>query len=444
MLNLKIYKTLKNFDNSRPLRFGMPGHKGNATFCKRFGGANLDVTELTALNLEKVVGDAEFDIADILRAKYAKILTNGSTAGIQCMLHAVKNRGKEIIINRTAHKSVYNALKLCGISPIVADFGFDYGLPNNPTTASTEKLLDTHPKAIGVLYTYPDYFGRTFDIKKISAVLKKRNKLLLIDGAHGGHYAYTDDKPYAGDYADIWVDGVHKTLPALNQGAVLLCSNAELIPSLEKAVDIFCTTSPSYPIMASVEYAVKFMNERGRQEIERVSDSLAELKFKIARSGVTFMEKTDALKLAVDFGSAGICTDTAEKLLIKKGIHAELNDGRYLLFMFSALTKKSEINALARAIVWIAKTVKRTEVFEGKTYSIPERKMPYLLAVSSAVEEVPLSNAVGQIAGENAGLFPPCYPVVTAGEVITDDVIKVLSATNVFGVKNGKIKIVKG
>lgn len=440
-MKLHIYQAINQFASSKPMRLGMPGHKGRLPLFKNY--AKLDVTEYTALDVDVAVKKAEGDIAKILKTKYAKILTNGSTLGILAMIYAVKGRGKEIIINRTAHKSVYNALKLCGINPIIADFGFDNGLPVNPTVSETEKLLDMHPKAIGVLYTYPDYYGRVFEIKKISEILKAKNKLLLIDGAHGGHYAYTSDRAYAGEYADVWVDGVHKNLPALNQGALLLSSNEGLIPKLEEGLNLFATTSPSYPIMASVEYAVKYMNTHAKSQIERVEDVLAELKIKVARAGVTFVETTDSLKLTLDFGGAGIDASWAEQQLINKKIHCELNDGRYLLFMFSVFTKSGEIKKLCRALLSIIKRANKTDVCMDKPHVEPQRKLKYLVAIEDSGEYVDLDNAIGKIAGDNAGLFPPCYPLVTAGEVIDERTAKLLKATNVFGVKDGKIKIVK-
>ena len=71
--------------------------------------------------------------------------------------------------------------------------------------------------------------------------------------------------PYAGDFADIWVDGVHKTLPCLTQAALLNVGNKGLIAKVTNAVNMFRTTSPSYAIMSSIEYGEKFMAENGRE-----------------------------------------------------------------------------------------------------------------------------------------------------------------------------------
>ena len=52
--------------------------------------------------------------------------------------------------------------------------------------------------------------------------------------------------------------------------------------------------------------------------------------------------------------------------------------------------------------------------------------------------------AVGRVAAENIGFFPPCYPVVTAGEVITRQAAEAISrAKNSFGLINGLFKVVK-
>jgi arginine/lysine/ornithine decarboxylase len=45
---------------------------------------------------------------------------------------------------------------------------------------------------------------------------------------------------------------------------------------------------------------------------------------------------------------------------------------------------------------------------------------------------------------ENAGITPPCLPVVVAGEIISVQAAELLmSAKNTFGINSGKIKVVK-
>jgi arginine/lysine/ornithine decarboxylase len=81
--------------------------------------------------------------------------------------------------------------------------------------------------------TSPDYYGNVADYQELRAYCDKEGKLLLVDGAHGGHLHF-DKELYAGSYADIWVDGVHKSLPCYTQGAVVSARNEKLAEALEE------------------------------------------------------------------------------------------------------------------------------------------------------------------------------------------------------------------
>ena len=73
-----------------------------------------------------------------------------------------------------------------------------------------------------------------------------------------------------------------------------------------------------------------------------------------------------------------------------------------------------------------------------------ERIMPYLTAIKSKFEYVKFKNAVGRICAINTGVFPPCYPVLTAGEKITASAVEILKNSEyTFGLNDGKIKVVK-
>lgn len=420
----------------------MPGHKGRCKFLLRLNACKLDVTELKAIDNEKIVRDAEIDCQKILGARHLRFLTDGSTSGIFSMLYAVKDMGDELIINRTAHKSVYNALKLLGIAPVVVDGRALSGAEQTPSVEITERVLDAHPNAIGVLYTYPDYYGREYQIENLSALLKKRGKLLIIDGAHGGHYKFIGNA-YAGDFADLWVDGAHKTMPTLNQGAIVCTSREDLIRKLDEGVGIFSTTSPSYPILASVEYGVKYTAQKCAKTHDNFLGWLNKLKTKLTKLGLWVMEKTDPYKLSVDFGGAGYRTDEIENLLIKKGVHAEMNDKRHILFMFSVLTSLSDLKRLYRAIKYAVSLAQKSEPKQNDKIPVGERVMPYLQAVNAENEYIPLLDAENRISAENIGKFPPCYPLVVAGERVTGEVIRELDCENTFGIKDGKIKVVK-
>lgn len=436
-MKLHILQAVNNYAKKSPVRLHMPAHKGDKNFIALFGGAEIDITELKSADNERAVVLAEQDIKDILGAKSVTIASDGASMAVFALVYAVKSLGNKMIINRTAHKCVYNALVNFGIEPIIVGGIAEDGLPEVITSSELDKVLTDNPSAIGALFTYPDYYGRTFDIASVKAVLEKHGKKLLIDNAHGGHYAFIDGYRYAGLYADAWVDSAHKVLCTLNQGAIIAVNDQMLVDGVKQGAGIFSTSSPSYPILASVEYGVKKADAE-RQENTLFCKSVENLKEEISSFGFDVIKDTDCFKLAVDFGGN---VDAVEKYFEDNGFYAEMNDGRRLLFMFSFQTTADEILRLKETFKKL--TVQKADVLSRK-YILGERKTDYITATSSKWEYTRLEDAVGKVSAVNAGTFPPCFPLVLAGESITQDVVNTLMhAHAVFGVVDGNIKTLK-
>ena len=197
----KIYQMLFTANKKAHLSFHTPGHKN----------AKWDITELSfSDNLSSPKGcilQAEQDIATLLQAQKSFILTDGSTSGVLSMLYAARRLGaKTVAFALASHKSVYNGCKILGLTPLVYE------------NAETQTLV--FKKADVIFITSPNYYGSVADLQSLRAFCDENDKLLLIDGAHGGHLRF-EKTLYAGSYADMWVDGVHKSLPAFTQGAVV-------------------------------------------------------------------------------------------------------------------------------------------------------------------------------------------------------------------------------
>ena len=436
-MQLKIENAIKKYNSAHPIRFHMPGHKGGK-FIKF--NPSCDVTELEFIGNEQAVNSAEKDVAEILSAKFCRFLSDGASAGIFASLYAVKDKGKKIIISRSSHKSLYNSLKIFGIEPIIVGGLDNDGLPTLITEEEIKHNLDGD--VIGAFLTYPDYYGRTFDIEGISKLLKENGKLFLVDNAHGNHYKFFGLK-YAGDYADVWVDGVHKTNYTFNQGALVCTNNQFLISALNEGVNIFSTTSPSYIILSSVEYGVKYSFYKGGKDFLRVKDKVKSAKQHLQNLGLKVVNSDDPFKLTVDFASSLFSVRSSQKILEDNKIFAELIDEKRILFMFSASTKNSEIDKLVKVIEKITHVLPREKTVKEKSPKIPERAVDYLTAVNGKAEYVLIKDAVGKITAENFGTFPPCYPVSVAGEVIQKENLEFLDGKDVFGITDGKIKTLK-
>ena len=314
--------------------FHTPGHKR----------AGADITELPysdcLVSPTGVILRAERDVAQILGAARSFLLTDGSTCGVFSMVGAMKARGVEkLAVPAFSHPSVYHACEALGVEIVPIPQDMVRGFSVQPTAEAIKTALED---ADALLLTSPDYYGFFAPLKEARRLCSEARKPLAVDGAHGSHLHFSAE--YAGKYADLWVDGVHKSLPALTQGAVV-SANAEWAEALQSSVVKFRTTSPSYPIMASVEYAVKFpRNEK------------IELAAKAAKRDMGALFNADWTKIVVPFADTG----RAERFLEAHGVYPEFNDGNYLMFYLSPCTKARELKKLVR----LTKDLPRREVAE--------------------------------------------------------------------------------
>ena len=421
--NCKIYGMLEG-QSSAHISFHTPGHKTQG----------WDITELSySDNLScphGCIAEAQRDIAEILGAEKSFILTDGSTSGVLSMLHVAKSFGvKTIAVCANAHKSVWNGCKLLGITPLVYPQKYRGKIPYTPTMSALKtEFSEILRTADALFFTSPDYYGNITDLKAVRAYCDETGKLLLIDGAHGGHLHFHKEV-YAGTYADLWVDGVHKSLPAFTQGAVVSARNKRLADALSEAVDIFRTTSPSYPIMASVEYAVKYPQNKVLEENAAAFE----------KSCARIANSDDWTKLCAVFGDQAF---DVEKDFEKLGIFPEFCDGNVLTFYLSPATKAEDFETLKTHLkqAFEKYPLSKDENVENDVQRIPAP----LVFEETEVEWVKISAAEGRVCALNCGLFPPCTSLIFSGERITAEKLALLEkADNLFGVQEQKILVLK-
>jgi arginine/lysine/ornithine decarboxylase len=192
---------------------------------------------------------------------------------------------------------------------------------------------------------------------------------------------------------------------------------------LEEAVGIFRTTSPSYPIMASVEYAVKYpSNPRLEKLVKEPAGETARLKI-----------NDDWTKVLVLGGKHAFAIQQA---LEKKGIFAEFCDGETVMFYLSPATTLWQFKTLIKAV---------KKVLKQYPYQAREQApAPTLYAIDGETEDVQLGEAENRICVKECGLFPPCTPLIRKGERITKEKIELLQKANgTFGLTDGKITVLK-
>ncbi len=388
----------------RHISFHTPGHKR----------AGADITELSysddLSDPTGVLALAQADAARILGADASFFLTDGSTSGIYAMLFALRRAGKmRVAVPVYAHKSVFHACEALGLTPVYIAQGIREGIPCQPTEDALSQALS---QADALLLTSPDYYGFFPPLAAARALCGGAGKPLLADGAHGSHLHGTP--MHAANFADMWVDGVHKSLPALTQGAVV-SAKGTWTRFLAEGVEFFRTSSPSYPILASIEYALKYP-----------SDSRTEAAAVRAKRELGALDNDDWTKVVVPFGS---CADAAQSFLERRGVYPEFNDGNYLMFYLSPATRVRQLKKLVR----LCRPLARGELCSDA---------PVAGMVGGKTVTMPLSEAVGRTCARACGIVPPCVPLIARGEVVTPQAVqRLLKAKHTFGLTDGKILV---
>ncbi|HBQ86104.1 MAG TPA: hypothetical protein DD811_06460, partial [Syntrophomonas sp.] len=226
-----------------------------------------------------------------------------------------------------------------------------------------------------------------------------------------------------------------KTLPVLNQGACLhLAESLKGSRSVNQAVSLITTTSPSYPIMASIELARALLEEKGAALLDQALDYAAQFRQK-ARSlgglkcyreellGVPGVKGLDGLKILIGTGKTGLTGYELDRILREKyQIQVEIADNKYILAMFSIFHQKQDWDYFYQALRQIAQTVAVAGPAEPEMVALPpypEVVLSPRQAFKNPVKRMPLKECRGKLAGEMVAAYPPGIPCLLPGELIT-------------------------
>ncbi len=449
--------------------FHMPGHKGGRGINPK--GAEfylellkLDLTELAGLDdlhhPRGIILEAQQMAAKLFHAEQTFFLVNGSTGGNLVMVLAACDAGDKLIVERNAHKSIINGLLLAGARPVFVAPEIDQGLgiARGVTLAVLQEALADNPDAKGVLLTNPSYYGYSRDLAEISELVHRYNMPLLVDEAHGAHYGFHPAFPLSAmmQGADVAVQSTHKMLSAMGMGSMLHVNGARIDRErLSFFLEMVQSSSPSYPIMASLDLTRAWIAEEGSAIWDEALAAIGEFK------GSLFGKLTELelisyeplkliihLKNQVEINGKVFTGEDLNQRLMRRGIYVELADYSNVLCLFSAGTKKQELDMLWTALMEIdqelsmlaqAKLVK-TEPKQGLQdkamtapidYTFQGIDLNYILTAKNEI--VPLAVAKNRRASEMITPYPPGIPVIQLGERITSEMISYLNRQFVSG-----------
>lgn len=467
MTTLPILRFLTGHAAKQTVSFHMPGHKGSALYRRLGYGAFLDslmdcdITEIPgADNLfqtEGILKAAQEEYAKLYGVRGSYLLINGTSGGVIAAILASVSPGRKLIMARNSHKAIYNSLVLGGIQPVYAypEMNPAYGISGEITAAEIERCLRENPDADAVILPSPNYYGICSDIKAIAEVVHARGKVLIVDQAHGAHLHFFrasgfSDMPASAeeDGADIVINSVHKTLASFTQSAVLNL-NSDRVDQyvLEDKLQMIQSTSPSYLLMASLDINADILkNHRDvlmREWYEslryfyREAGSIPGLA--VIGSPVSGEDgvRLDITKINLDMSALGLDAGTLERLLMERGIYAELTTGNILMCMTGIGNTRRDMERLVAALREIS------GMYAGQAGAGVRRKPVnavfaeklVLCSVPVRKERIPLAEGAGRVCASSIIPYPPGIPFVCPGEVLTAEVIRYIAELRGAGEK---------
>lgn len=439
-----LYEKLKIYQQSDYYGFHMPGHKRNKEKFPIGLPYEIDITEIEGFDdlhhAESILKEAQERAARLYKADESHFLVNGSTVGILSAVLGVTERGDKILVARNCHKSVYHAIYMNELEPLYVYPKYEKDLQINGEISckEIEEILEKEKEIKAVVIVSPTYDGVVSDVENIAKITHKYHIPLIVDEAHGAHFGFHKAFPKNANEkgADIVIHSVHKTLPAMTQTALLhLSGDIVNRESVRSYLHILQSSSPSYILMASIDYCMEMLEKRRNTLFDEYVERLLSLRRELdslKHLRVIRTEHFDISKLIISVKDTNITSGELSEILLEKyHLQMEMTAGTYVLAMTTVGDTVEGFSRLKKALFEIDRELKIDRT-EGKELELPHLPLIYKSAKvireaqKAGLSYVKWEDAEGQIAGEYAYVYPPGIPFLVPGEQITKEAVECL------------------
>ncbi|WP_130618018.1 Orn/Lys/Arg decarboxylase N-terminal domain-containing protein [Dyella amyloliquefaciens] len=313
------FKALKKLTEEGAYQWDAPGHMGGAAYLKHPAGAEfheffgenimradigISNAELGSwLDVEGPPADSQRMAARVFGADWTFYVLAGSSASNRIVAQAAIGRDEMVVADRNCHKSLNHAMTLCGARPVYFQPSRNgYGMiglipPKRFSKTHIQGLVADSPLTAGAkstepvyaVVTNPTYDGLLYNVDKVTELLSASVDRVHFDEAW---YAYGKFHPIyehrfamgvPRDMKDrptvVAVQSTHKMLPAFSMASYIHVSNSkrgEIAWSpIKEAFMMHGTTSPYYPLIASLDIATAMMDEPSGPALLRETVSMA-------------------------------------------------------------------------------------------------------------------------------------------------------------------------
>ncbi|NLC39485.1 MAG: aminotransferase class I/II-fold pyridoxal phosphate-dependent enzyme [Clostridiaceae bacterium] len=475
---LPLVSALKTVRNRHS--FHMPGNRAGRSFSAEFRTllTYLDTTEL------ENTGDINDPAGVMLRAlelaaktfgsAQTYFITSGSSISLRIAMAGAFKPGDRVLVAKGSHLSVTNSCALLDLEAVLIKQDV---LPRfadgQPSEAEVLRSLKEEENLSGVLLTTPGYYGENLPLERICRTAHDLGIPVIVDSAHGAHFAIKVRGESFGEKnwprtalsqgADIVAQSAHKTLPALTPASMLHLSQAAINSGrvssarLARMLPVFQTSSPSFPIAASLDYARDFIDHDAAGYVSKLLDLLDEFVAKLPPElSREYIAGDDPCRLVIDYSASNCSRQNVFRILDAHEVDVELIDARCMVCIPSLDTPRESFIALGQACREIARAGQadhsqvKIDLAQREAFLRQSRTSLTLReSFSTESEEIDFRLALGQRSAGIIAPYPPGVPLLWPGEEITSADIdlwqKMLDLSyDVRGIKSGKVEVFAG
>ena len=242
-----------------------------------------------------------------------------------------------------------------------------------------------------------------------------------MDEAHGALYNFSSLLPKTAieQGADFSVNSLHKNAGAPNSCALLhLSKNCMDFDwrKLQDSLNLFTTTSPSYPMLCAIEATVKFLEKKGEGEIKKLIKNIKNMEKALLEDEFEFLEGDPTKILLKKKGVNG--TLLSDILLNNFQIEDENANDISVLFLCGIGTEKSKLNKLKDVLRYIKIPFQEEKSFSFQPF--PFIKVQPNEAWDMDYTFVDKKDALLKVSAQMVVPYPPGYAVLYPGEVIQE------------------------
>ena len=490
-----IYETLVKYAQKAKDSWHTPGHASgnsvrNSPFLRdfyEFFGENLFASDVSVsvpeldslLHPVGVINEAQELAARAFNARYTFFSTNGTSTANKILIQTLLKPGDAILLDRNCHKSVHYGVIISGAEPIYLmpsvnnKYGIFGPIPRKKIVETMDDALAKKKKLKALILTNCTYDGLIYDIEDIVNEAHKRDIKVIVDEAWYGyanfHRQFYPSAMVAG--ADYATQSTHKTMSAFSQASMIHVND----PDFEEIQDFFMenfnmhtSTSPQYPMIASLDVARKQMVMEGYSLMKNVLDLSALLrdsinslkKFRVLDLNDMLSEEVkndnirlDPTKITIDVSKSGHSSKEIEHILLTKhNIQIEKTTFNTISILLTIGATYSRINRLYLALENIEKRTGNRQSSGSeqilKKFRLSVSPIHYRPrhAFYAETDELPLEDTENRISARMITPYPPGIPLLVPGQIVTKEIINTLSMYRNYGIEihglhNGLIKV---